>query len=87
MLLDGLAGIRQWRNPPAATRFSIVLHGIFAATVVALMTYEFNRSPSASFIEWFRGNDWLFIALLALARLVAAAYLIASLNGRPHPEE
>ena len=76
MILDFSAAVAQWRKPPSGYIFSIALHGIFAQAVVIITGLEYMRSESHSFVSWFISNNYGFVAVLAVVRVVAGVSLL-----------
>jgi hypothetical protein len=82
MILDASAAIMQWRKPPSGYILSIALHGLFAEAVVTAMGFEYMQSASHSFVSWFMSNNYAFVAVLAVVRIVAGVSLLPSTERR-----
>lgn len=69
IVVDLLAGVKQWRSPAAGRVLSIVLHLAVTILIVSLMTFEYLQAQPKSFLVWFKAGDYSFVAVLALVRL------------------
>ncbi|SRR5581483_805157 len=67
--VDLIAAVKQWRNPASGRVFSVVLHLAVAIFIVSLVTFEYLQAKPNSFLAWFQGGNYWFVAALALARL------------------
>ena len=76
MVLDLLAGGKQWRNPANGRNLSIALHFCIGTLIIALVTFEFLQAQPTSFVAWFKAESYWFITALALVRLCAGAALL-----------
>ena len=74
--VDLLAAVKQWRSPFSGRVFSIMLHFSVAILIVSLITFEYLQAEPESFLVWFRTNDYLFVAVLAIVRLWAGNALL-----------
>lgn len=79
IVVDLLAGIRQWRSPAAGRVLSTVLHLAVTILIVALITFEYLQAKPRSFLAWFKAGDYSFVAALALVRLgIGTALLLGN---------
>lgn len=76
IVLDLLAGAKQWRNPANGRHLSIALHFGIATLIVSLVTFEFLQAQPKSFLAWFKADNYWFIAALALVRVCSGAALL-----------
>ena len=74
--IDLLAGVKQWRSPCSGRVLSIMLHFSVAILIVSLITFEYLQAEPESFLVWFRTNDYLLVAVLAIVRLWAGNALL-----------
>ena len=79
IVVDLLAGIRQWRSPAAGRVLITVLHLAVTILIVALVTFEYLQAQPKSFLVWFKAGDYSFVAALALVRLgIGTALLLGN---------
>jgi hypothetical protein len=67
--VDLIAGVKQWRNPASGRVLSVMLHLAVAIFIVSLITFEYLQAKPKSFLAWFIGDNYWFVAALALVRL------------------
>ena len=82
ILADLAAGITQWRSEDAGRVLSIVLHFGVALLVTSLMTFEYLQTGSKSFLNWFRNDNYWFIAGLAMVRLCIGSVVLLGNRAR-----
>ena len=82
IILDASATVVQWRKPPSGYIFSIALHFVFVEAVVTVTAYEYMQSGSHSIVAWFVSNNYEFVAVLALVRVVAGVSLLPATERR-----
>ena len=83
MLLETYAAVAQWRSSLARRSLSVVLHFLFAAAVFTMITVEYARAQPPSVGDWFAANNYLFVSLLALARMFAGVSLMSDKISHP----
>ena len=76
VILETYAAARQWRTPVSGLSFSIVLHFLFAATVLTVISFEYFQAPPAQLGSWLAVNNFFFILFLALARIIVGVSLL-----------
>ena len=69
IMVDLVAGVKQWRSPGAGRVLSTVLHLAVTILIVSLLTFEYLQAQPKSFLVWFKAGDYSFVAVLALVRL------------------
>ena len=67
--VDLIAGVKQWRKPASGRVLSAMLHLAMAIFIVSLMTFEYLQAKPKSFLAWLIGDNYWFVAALALVRL------------------
>jgi hypothetical protein len=76
LVVDGIAGFLQWRNPLASQELSIGLHLAFSAVATALVTFSYLQDRPPHFIRWLSNSDFGFLLLLAFIRLLVGGVLL-----------
>ena len=76
VLLDLWGAALQWHRPASGYVLSISLHFVFALAVVIIGIFEYIESGSASFLCWFSLNNWAFVSVLALLRVIMGVALL-----------
>ncbi len=79
VVIDLLAGVKQWRSPAAGRVLSIVLHLAVTIFIVSLMTFEYLQAKPKSLFVWLKADNYWFVAALGLVRLwIGTALLLAN---------
>ena len=73
--LDLTMAFIQWRGAKGRV-FSVALHLIFVAAVVATITYQYRQDHPEQVIHWFKNRDFWFISLMAMLRLITSLVIV-----------
>jgi hypothetical protein len=76
VIMETYTAVRQWRKPASGLTFSIVLHFLFAATVLTTIGVEYIKAPPAQLDAWLAANNYFFILILAFARIIVGISLV-----------
>ena len=85
--LDAAAAVLQWRKPRSVQTLSVGLHFAFAAAVIAVVTFEFLQNQPKFSARWLLQNDYGFVLLLGLCRLLAGGFLLEKETRGKGPSE
>ena len=75
--LDLTMAFVQWRGAKGRL-FSLALHLIFVAAVVATITYQYRQDHPREVIHWFENRDFWFISLMSMLRLIMSLIIVNS---------
>jgi len=76
IVLDSVAGVKQWRSSVNGRALSIGLHFTVTISVTFLITFEYLQRETESLVDWFRTGNFWFVVALVLLRLWSGVGLL-----------